>query len=162
MKGNSIYIVTRKLQPHIVLCRSASHLGKVFITQYKYTLIVAWTKTSQPSSLSGCATLYFWSMNSWQTVHPPGTKEKLHNNVHAFRASELWVALAISTLHFLQCIICGWQMVFLSNRPWSKGIQIFFVSSFSFLFSFLFSSFNIRNYTQLLLFTSDKTEAQKG
>lgn len=136
-------------------------MGKVFITQYKYILIVSWAKTSQPSSLSGYALLYSWSINSWQTVHPPGPKEKLHNNEHAFslRAMSCTCYLATFTAVHDLWMTNGVSLYQTMKQKYPSITKCPLSPSYS----FLFFSFDIRNdYTQLPHFADEKIETQNG
>ena len=51
-------------------------------------------------------TVVLLSINSWQTLHPPGTKEKLHNNEHAFSLRAMSCACYLATT-FKRCRVCG-------------------------------------------------------
>ena len=88
------------------------------------------------------------SINSWQTLHPPGTKEKLHNNEHAFSLRALSCTCYLATA-FKQCRICGRQMVSLSTRPWSERIQIFLYVLFVLILSF-FKNFSLLIFGMIL------------
>lgn len=163
-RGTALTLLHKKYN-HTLCFAAVPYIWEGFITHYKYILIVPWTKTSQPSSLYGvpcsCAEVLFPGR---QCTHLAPNKNYITMSVQW--VLELWGALATWPLHFQQCINCGWQMVSLSTRPWSKGFQTFSVSSFSFLFSFL-SLLILKiifrdHYIQLSHFKDYKIEAQKA
>lgn len=73
-----------------MLCRGALHPGKAFITQYKYILIVPWTKTSQPSPFLGvhCCISEVWIPGK-QCTHLAPKKNYKTKSVHWPRSCEL-------------------------------------------------------------------------
>lgn len=96
-----------------------------------------------------------------QCTHLAPKKNYITMSMHL--ASELWVALATLTLHFLQCMIYGWQMVSLTDHeakvskyslcPLSPSFSLFY---FSFLILGIILNYFISQVIKLRLRKASK------